>query len=364
MRRLRRGSHLVQQLPASQLPKMPGLGAAGMACGPQGRAAASSLFPCRLHAAAGGGGDRLSQQGAGLWAADALRRADSGDDRRRPEASWRARRPHRRAAHMGPDAHPSSACPLHHAGWRSVSRRRALGLMQAGLLFARARALASVPQAHDRRPGGRLPARRAAVLQRARRPRAAAGVRPAPRRAATDRLGLYAKPPFGGPEQVLGYLARYTHRAAISNSRLVEITDEHVAFTYKDYRFGGKRKVMRLEVDEFIRRFCCTSFPTAFTASATMASSPGALAAKISSAAASSSTRPRQRRPLRLWGQPRRKPRPLKPPLHKASAQTAAALCAALAMFRLADRALSAAIRHERRHLWRDNSNESARQSG
>jgi Putative transposase len=75
---------------------------------------------------------------------------------------------------------------------------------------------------------------------------------------------VYAKPPFGGPEQVLGYLARYTHRAAISNSRIVEIADEEVAFTYKDYRCGGKRKVMRLKADEFIRRFLLHVLPDGF----------------------------------------------------------------------------------------------------
>jgi hypothetical protein len=75
---------------------------------------------------------------------------------------------------------------------------------------------------------------------------------------------VYAKPPFGGPEQALGYLARYTHRAAISNSRIVEIADEEVAFAYKDYRCGGKRKVMRLKADEFIRRFLLHVLPDGF----------------------------------------------------------------------------------------------------
>ncbi len=75
---------------------------------------------------------------------------------------------------------------------------------------------------------------------------------------------VYAKPPFGGPEQVLAYLARYTHRAAIANSRITLITDEQVAFTYKDYRCGGRRKVMRLKADEFIRRFLLHVLPDGF----------------------------------------------------------------------------------------------------
>ena len=52
---------------------------------------------------------------------------------------------------------------------------------------------------------------------------------------------VYAKPPFGGPDVVLKYLARYTHRAAISNHRLVELKDGRVQFRWKDYAHGGRR---------------------------------------------------------------------------------------------------------------------------
>jgi hypothetical protein len=75
---------------------------------------------------------------------------------------------------------------------------------------------------------------------------------------------VYAKPPFGGAAQVLAYLARYTHRAAIANSRLVAITDGEVTFTYKDYRRNGRRKVMRLDAHEFIRRFLLHVLPNGF----------------------------------------------------------------------------------------------------
>jgi hypothetical protein len=75
---------------------------------------------------------------------------------------------------------------------------------------------------------------------------------------------VYAKPPFGGPQQVLAYLARYTHRAAIANSRLVAITDEEVAFSYKDYRRNGRQKIMRLAPGEFIRRFLLHVLPDGF----------------------------------------------------------------------------------------------------
>ena len=75
---------------------------------------------------------------------------------------------------------------------------------------------------------------------------------------------VYAKPPFGGPEQVLAYLGRYTHRVAIANSRLVSMTDDDVAFRWKDYRHHGKAKVMTLDADEFIRRFLLHTLPDGF----------------------------------------------------------------------------------------------------
>jgi hypothetical protein len=72
---------------------------------------------------------------------------------------------------------------------------------------------------------------------------------------------VYAKPPFGGPERVLEYLGRYTHRVAISNSRLVEFTGEDVAFRWKDYRHESRNKVMRLPAEEFVRRFLLHVLP-------------------------------------------------------------------------------------------------------
>ena len=79
-----------------------------------------------------------------------------------------------------------------------------------------------------------------------------------------SRFVVYAKPPFGGPERVLAYLARYTHRTAIANSRLVAVDDDHVAFSYKDYRRGGREGVMRLAPHEFIRRFLLHALPDGF----------------------------------------------------------------------------------------------------
>lgn len=75
---------------------------------------------------------------------------------------------------------------------------------------------------------------------------------------------VYAKPPFGGPEQVLKYLARYTHRVAISNQRLVSLEDGQVAFRYKDYAAGQRSKTMTLSGEEFLRRFVQHVLPRGF----------------------------------------------------------------------------------------------------
>jgi len=75
---------------------------------------------------------------------------------------------------------------------------------------------------------------------------------------------VYLKRPFAGPEQVLNYLGRYTHRVAISNNRLVGLDDEEVRFRYKDYAHGNRRKVMPLTPTEFIRRFLLHVLPSGF----------------------------------------------------------------------------------------------------
>jgi len=76
-------------------------------------------------------------------------------------------------------------------------------------------------------------------------------------------LVLYAKRPFGGPQQVLSYLANYTHRVALSNRRIVAVDPQHqtVTFTYRDYRHGSKLKELTLSALEFIRRFSLHILP-------------------------------------------------------------------------------------------------------
>ena len=77
---------------------------------------------------------------------------------------------------------------------------------------------------------------------------------------------VYAKKPFAGPKQVLAYLARYTHRVAIANSRLLDLDETHVSFRWEDYRESGahQSKVMRITIAEFIRRFLLHVLPNGF----------------------------------------------------------------------------------------------------
>jgi Putative transposase len=75
---------------------------------------------------------------------------------------------------------------------------------------------------------------------------------------------VYAKRPFGGPEHVLHYLARYTHRVAISNHRLLSVADGQVSFRWKDYAHGGKQRKMTVTAEEFLRRFMMHVLPHRF----------------------------------------------------------------------------------------------------
>jgi len=75
---------------------------------------------------------------------------------------------------------------------------------------------------------------------------------------------VYAKAPFGGPDRVLDYLGRYTHRVAISNNRLQQLTEGQVTFTYKDYKHENQHKLMTLSADEFLRRFLLHVLPDGF----------------------------------------------------------------------------------------------------
>src|ERR1035438_8113220 len=75
---------------------------------------------------------------------------------------------------------------------------------------------------------------------------------------------VYAKAPFRGPDHLLHYLARYTHRVAISNHRLIAFDGESVTFRWKDYAHGNKKRKMTVSADEFLRRFLLHTLPRGF----------------------------------------------------------------------------------------------------
>jgi hypothetical protein len=75
---------------------------------------------------------------------------------------------------------------------------------------------------------------------------------------------VYSKPPFGGPEHVLKYLARYTHRVAISNGRLLSVENGRVRFRWRDSRHNNRNSTMELDGEEFIRRFLLHVLPAGF----------------------------------------------------------------------------------------------------
>jgi hypothetical protein len=104
-----------------------------------------------------------------------------------------------------------------------------------------------------------------------------------------SRWVVYAKAPFAGPEAVLAYLSRSTHRVAISNSRLIAFDQTSVTFRYKNYRCSGvdRQQVMTLAANEFIRRSCCILCRAASTALGTTACSPAAHARPTSPVPAS-----------------------------------------------------------------------------
>ncbi len=75
---------------------------------------------------------------------------------------------------------------------------------------------------------------------------------------------VYAKPPFAGPEKLLNYLGRYTHKIAISNYRIISVDEGAVTFKWRDYSDNNQEKVMRLKPEEFIRRFLSHVLPNGF----------------------------------------------------------------------------------------------------
>ena len=187
-------------------------------------------------------------------------------DRRRSPSPGRAHRRHPRAAHLGFGVDAPSARARHCPGRRAVGRWPAVDRLPAWLLPAGARAVRlfrrrfceELLRLHG---AGRLQLFNhcAALADPAAFARWLAPLR-------RSEWVVYAKRPFAGPAAVLAYLSRYTHRVAISNSRLLRLDDRGVTFRWKDYRSKGstRRKTMTLAATEFIRRFLLHVLPSGF----------------------------------------------------------------------------------------------------
>ena len=287
LRRLRKAGDLLQLVPQPPLPEVPGERRTPLARGTSGRPAAGGVLPRGLHAAGHDRRDRLVQQGGALRPAVRRRRRDPAYHRRRSEASGRADRRDAGAAHVGLGADPPSPCPRHRPRRRPVTRRRALGRLPARLLPAGARALAAVPAPLPRRT--RSSCIVAAQLRffgeyAALADPAAFARWLAPLRASASGC-VYAKRPFAGPEAVLAYLSRYTHRVAISNQPARR--DGRARRRPSAGRTTVRRGDPPQDHDARARTSscaasCCTCCPAASTASATTACWPIPCAGRIS----------------------------------------------------------------------------------
>jgi hypothetical protein len=240
------------------LPEVPGIGAGTLARRPRERAAARALLPRRLHRSAA---DRSPAVYAILFkaAAQAL--------------TMLAANPRRLGAEIGAIAvlHTWGQALTHHPHLHCVVPGGGLSMDATRWVHGKANFSLAV------KPLARL--FRRLFLERLAAAFAEGGLRflgglaglANPDRFASHLVALrrvdwvvYAKKPFGGPAQVLAYLGRYTHRVAITNRRLVSCNQDHVAFTWKDYRQKGATKLMRLAPHEFIRRFLLHTLPDGF----------------------------------------------------------------------------------------------------
>ena len=168
-------------------------------------------------------------------------------------------------AQLGTEPPVSPAPALRRSRRRIVRRWPAVDLLPAGLLSAGPGSVSSVPSTLSGVLAECIRFRQVAVLQRA--GSRFANATPLPgiwHEAKKCEWVVYAKRPFAGPQQVLDYVGRYTHRVAISNNRLLDIENGQVRFQWKDYRDGGQVKTMTLSADEFIRRFLLHVLPDGF----------------------------------------------------------------------------------------------------
>src|SRR3981189_2951845 len=224
---------------------MSGRRRSGMAGRARGRVAAGAVLSRGVHPAGSDRRHRLSQKGRDLRPAFQGLIRDHAHHRSRSQASRRSHWHLVRPPHLGLGDDPSPACTHDRAGRWVLTRRKALGLMSATLLPVSGGAVSLVPPVVPGQAPRRLSGRCAAVLRQHARlidPRAfVAYLAPL----WNTNWVVYCKRPFGGPKEVLRYLARYTHRVAISNRRLLACNEKGVTFKWKDYRLEGRARYQR-----------------------------------------------------------------------------------------------------------------------
>jgi hypothetical protein len=171
-----------------------------------------------------------------------------------------------RPAHLGLGDDPPSSRAHDRAGRWVLTRRKVLGLMSTTLLPVSGRAVSLVPPVAPGQAPRRLSGRCTAVLRQACPIDRSASIRRLSGAVVEHKLGGLLQTPLRGTEGVLRYLARYTHRVAISNRRLIACDQKGVTFKWKDYRLEGREryKIMTLATHEFIRRLLMHVLPAGF----------------------------------------------------------------------------------------------------
>ncbi len=265
VRSVRPPTHLLPLLPKSPLPKVSIAGSRRVDPTPPRRTSRLRVLPRCLHGAGRDCRDRLPEQGGGLRHSLPGHGRNLTDHCCRPQTPGCRDRLLRRAPQLGVEPAASPAPALRSPRRRPLTRRYPLDLLQARLLLARARVVAPVPPLLSGASPERLRCRQTAVLHRSgKSPRAPRSLLVTWRRSEKPNGSSMPSRPLLGPQQVLDYVGRYTHRVAISNNRLLDIEDGQVRFQWKDYRDNSQQKTMTLSAEEFIRRFLLHALPDGF----------------------------------------------------------------------------------------------------
>src|SRR5712692_6659097 len=264
MHPLRTSRHLLQLVQKSALPEVSGRSSRSLARSASPGASPNALRPCGLHASSSFGSVGLAEQEGPLRPPVSHQCGNPSGSRARSPASRCRNRLLQRPAHLDSKTRTSPACTLCGAGrwavrhgtrWITPRYDFFLPVKVLGAIF-RGKFHEALQRAfHD----GKLNFQ--GDLKLLAQPKTfAAWLRPLFRK---DWV-VYSKRPFGGPEHVLRYLGRYTHRVAISNHRLVSFADGTVTFRWRDSAHSNEQKLMILSLDEFLRRFLLHLLPEGF----------------------------------------------------------------------------------------------------